>query len=59
MKHNDKYTTTEKKTEDNKKPEDKRTETNKILLSNDAFAISEMIESLIDKIEHARRSMIR
>ena len=31
----------------------------KIVLSNDAFAIAEFIEKLIDKIEHARVSLMK
>ncbi len=47
----EKYTNlTEKAKEKNK---------NKIELSNDAYAICEFIENLINKMEHARRSMLR
>jgi len=41
-------------TEKKEKPEDKR-----VVLSDDAFAISEMIDSLINALEHARSSLIR
>lgn len=51
------YTTEEKKTLDLEKPKEEQTEQNKTILSNDAFAVSEMIERLIQKIEHARISL--
>lgn len=56
-----KYTTVEKIDAENKAilKDDKiiPTEINKTILSNDAFAITEMIEALINKIEHARVSL--
>lgn len=32
---------------------------NKVVISDESFAICEMIEELIDKIEHARNSLKR
>jgi hypothetical protein len=49
------YTTIEKKTEDEKKPVDLQREKGKIALSNDAFAIGEEISNLIQKIDLIRR----
>ena len=46
MKFKDKYTNTKDK------------EVGKIELTNDAYAVSEMIDALIDKIEHARMAMV-
>ncbi len=45
MKFEDKYISTD---ENNKKAD-----TSKITLSNDAYAIGEMLQTLINKIEHA------
>ncbi len=51
----EKYTTQELKAKDSLlKPEEQTGEAKKIELSNDAFAVCEFIESLINKIEHAR-----
>jgi hypothetical protein len=58
-KFNETYTTAEKKTQDSlKKEEEKTGEADKTELSNEAFAIGELLESLIYKIEHARISMM-
>ena len=46
------YTTQEKVDVDIK-------EASKIILSNDAFAVGDMISKLINKIEHARLSLLR
>jgi len=53
MKVDDKYTTAEKITKDKTNKESK-----KVTLSNDAYAICEFIEFLINKVEHARTSMM-
>ena len=53
MKFEDKYTNTAKLDEDKT-----GIETEKILLTNDAYAIAEMIQSLISKIE-SLRSLIK
>ena len=52
MDFNSKYTTEDKILLD--KEEEK-----KVTLSNDAFAIGEMIESLLNKIEQTRRSLMK
>lgn len=49
MKFQDKYTDEE---EENEKQ-------NKKLVSKDAFALGSVIQELIDKIEHTRRSLIK
>jgi len=48
-------------TEKYKRESEKETDENKdkLILSDDAFAIGEVIEMLINKIEHARLSLIR
>lgn len=51
MEFKDKYTTTA--TADPIKDKDK------VVLSSDAFAIGEIIEQLINKIEHTRSSLMR
>lgn len=51
---NEKYTTTEKITADKDGIEDKKT-----IISNDAFAVGELLTALINKIEHARISLIK
>ena len=48
MKFKDKYI--------NEKENSKKADDTKILISNDAFAIGDMIEALINKIERTRRS---
>jgi hypothetical protein len=48
------YTTNEKITEDQKKPEKEQTEKGKTILSNDAYAISELVEQLTFKLESLR-----
>ncbi len=50
---NENYTTAEKKAKDPTK-ENEKTE-----LSNDAFALGELLEILINKLEHLRISAIR
>ena len=49
----DNYTTAELKA---KEPEKEKEKT---ILSNDAFAIGEIIDALIKKIEHARTSLMK
>jgi hypothetical protein len=49
----EKYTTQEKLDKDNEKEKDKT------ILSNDSYAICDFIESLINKIEHARISSLK
>jgi len=58
-KFNEKYTTEEKKTEDEKKPEKDQTEKNKTILSEDAFALGNVLQELVNKIEHTRVSLIK
>ena len=53
------YTTNEKKTEDEKKPEKEQTEKGKISLSNDAYAISEMVEQLINELRRISSLIIK
>jgi hypothetical protein len=59
MEFRNSYTTTEKFEADKLLDEKEQTEQNKILVSNDAFAIGDMIQNLIKKIEHARISLIK
>jgi hypothetical protein len=59
MEFRNSYTTTEKFEADKLLDEKEQTEKNKILVSNDAFAIGDMIQNLIKKIEHARISLIK
>lgn len=55
-----KYTTVEKKAADAlKEPEEQSGEKDKTELSNDAYAVCEFIELLINKIEHARITSIK
>ena len=49
----DVYTTSEKISADKAGIEGKKT-----ILSNDAFAIAELIEKLMQKIEHTRRDLL-
>ena len=51
MEFTDKYISEKENTE---KPDVK-----KVLISNDAFALGDIIQQLINKIEHARISMIK
>jgi hypothetical protein len=44
---------------DKYKPAKTKEEDDKIVLSDDAYAISEMIELLINKLEQARRTFIK
>jgi len=50
MEFKDKYTSTSEK--------DKIENKNKTVLSDDAYSISEAVDNLIKKIEHARMSLI-
>ena len=52
MKFTDKYTTEELKSKDDK-------EKDKVSLSNDAYALGEVLEELKIKIEHVRVSLIK
>jgi len=54
-----KYTSAYLKAEDEKKPAKEQTEAGKIELSNDAFAVCEFIEYLVNKLEHLRASFMR
>ena len=54
MKFSEQYTTSEKITADKEGIEEKKT-----ILTNDAFAIGDIIQALINKIEHARLSLIK
>ncbi|MCK9371378.1 hypothetical protein M0R04_15800 [Candidatus Dojkabacteria bacterium] len=56
MSFNDKYTTTEKIAADKTT---EKTEEAKTTLSNDAYALGEMVECLKDKIEKLRLAIIR
>jgi hypothetical protein len=56
MNFNEKYLNVE--TFDNLKAEEQAKEKRKVI-SNDAYAIGEVIETLINKIEHARLSLIK
>lgn len=49
----EKYTTQEKIDKDTEGKEDKKT-----ILSNDAYAISELVDNLINKIEQVRLNLI-
>lgn len=55
----DTYTTDEKKIEDEKKPEKERTEKGKVVISNDAYAISEFLEQLTSSVLNQMRSTSR
>lgn len=60
MKVSEKYTTKEKKAADAVlEPEEQTGEDKKIELSNDAYAVVEFIEFLINKIEHARITFVK
>jgi len=54
MEFKEAYTTIEKIAADKDNIENKKT-----TLSNDAFAIGEIIQSLISKIEHTRLSLLK
>jgi hypothetical protein len=54
-KFSDKYTTNEKKIVDQAKPEKDQTEKGKVELSNDAFAMGEILESLNNSINRSMR----
>ena len=58
MEFKEKYTTSEKIQKETDK-DLKEKEQKKTQVTNDAFAIGEMIENLISKIEHARISFLR
>jgi hypothetical protein len=56
----DKYTNQKKIDDDQaKKPEEQTHEKEKILLGNDAFAVCEMVSSLIRKIEQLRINLLK
>lgn len=60
MEFKEKYTSVFLKAADElKEEEEEKTEKGKVELSNDAFAIGETIQYLINKIEHARMSLIK
>jgi len=58
MKFNEKYTSTALKAEDDKKAEEEKTEKGKTELSNDAFAVGELLDSILSKLEQTRRNLL-
>ncbi len=57
MSFKDEYTTQQKVTLDGaKKPEEQTGEANKIVLSNDAYAVGSLLELIFNKLEHLRIS---
>lgn len=64
MNFTDKYITTDKETQiaqqiPNEDPLETPVEEPKLIISNDAYALGEMLQNLIDKIEHARCSLMK
>ena len=59
MVFSDKYTTSEKIAAEQADPEIKdKIEKDKTVLSNDAYAIGDIIQNLINKIEHTRSTLL-
>ena len=59
MQFKEKYTTNDKKTEDKTKPEKEQTEKDKTILSNDGYAVGEVVEQLKCTIESLRGLLVK
>ena len=53
------YTTDEKITEDSKKPEKEQTEKGKTILSNDAYAVGELLEKFTNELKRGITLLVR
>ena len=55
----EKYTTSERISAQSSLKHEEQTEKNKVVISNDAYAITDLISQLLNKMEHVRSSLIR
>jgi hypothetical protein len=56
---NGRYTTNEKITEDQKKPEKEQIEKGKTIITNEAYAVGEVVEQLMFKLESLRGLLVK